>query len=119
MGAITRDSVKSALINGITAEQIIAYLSHHAHPQMWTQHPLLPVTVTDQIRLWERERNRISGEEGRLYEGFSSFADYELVRDYAIQQSVLIYHNDESRLLFVTAAGHEVMRDFISRRTVY
>lgn len=119
MGAITRDSVKSALRNGITAEQIIAYLSHHAHPQMWTRDPLLPVTVTDQIRLWEREKNRIASEEGRLYEGFASFADYELVRDHGLQQGVLVFHNDEQRLLFVTGAGHEVMRDFIARRSVY
>ena len=35
MGIITRDSVKEALRNGIGAEQIIMYLSHHAHPQMY------------------------------------------------------------------------------------
>lgn len=29
-----------------------------------TQDPLLPVTVTDQIRLWEREKNRVQTEQG-------------------------------------------------------
>ena len=34
VGQLTRDRVKSALKKGITADQIIAYLEHHAHPQM-------------------------------------------------------------------------------------
>jgi transcription initiation factor TFIIH subunit 4 len=34
VGSITRDSVKKALVNGISAEQIISYLTTHAHPQM-------------------------------------------------------------------------------------
>ena len=35
IGQITRHSVKSALNKGITADQIITYLTHHAHPQMY------------------------------------------------------------------------------------
>jgi len=30
------------------------------------QKPLLPVTVQDQIRLWELERNRIKTQDGKL-----------------------------------------------------
>lgn len=30
------------------------------------QKPLLPVTVQDQIRLWELERNRIKAQDGTL-----------------------------------------------------
>lgn len=33
-GQLTRESVRSALQNGITAEQIIKFLETHAHPQM-------------------------------------------------------------------------------------
>lgn len=33
-GQITRESIRSALLNGITAEQIIKFLETHAHPQM-------------------------------------------------------------------------------------
>ena len=104
VGQITRDSVKKALTNGITADQvrapehhilgaslpmavkIISYLITHAHPQMRKnvrppaplaipaepvlnasllfQKPLLPVTVQDQIRLWELEKNRVKSQEG-------------------------------------------------------
>lgn len=35
IGVITRESIKAALAKGISAEQVIAYLSHHAHPQMY------------------------------------------------------------------------------------
>jgi transcription initiation factor TFIIH subunit 4 len=82
VGQLTRESVKRALANGIGADQIIAYLSTHAHPQMRrnvsaartrgcraradarAQNPLIPVTVQDQIRLWELEKNRVKSEEG-------------------------------------------------------
>lgn len=37
VGSLTRESVKSALNNGITAEQIVTYLATHAHPQMRKQ----------------------------------------------------------------------------------
>jgi transcription initiation factor TFIIH subunit 4 len=64
VGAITRDSVRKALLSGITADQIISYLTTYAHPQMRKNKPLLPVTVQDQIRLWELERNRIKAQDG-------------------------------------------------------
>ncbi|CAI8016685.1 General transcription factor IIH subunit 4 [Geodia barretti] len=34
VGTITRESIHQALINGITAEQILSFLRLHAHPQM-------------------------------------------------------------------------------------
>ena len=33
-GVITRDSIRNALMKGITAEQIIYYMQSHAHSQM-------------------------------------------------------------------------------------
>lgn len=74
VGVITRDSVRQALRGGITADQIIGYLTQHAHPQMLgaeNKHPL-PPTVVDQIKLWELERNRLTFTEGVLYSQFLS-----------------------------------------------
>lgn len=34
VGSLSRDSVRLALSNGITAQQIIHYLTMHTHPQM-------------------------------------------------------------------------------------
>jgi transcription initiation factor TFIIH subunit 4 len=115
-GIITRDSVKRALDKGISAEQIIMYLTHHAHPQMFKNNPLLPVTVTDQIRLWERETNRVQPEEGGMLSGFSSGADFTLVREYAEQMGVLMWHNVDLRKMFVSANGIQPILDFIKRR---
>ncbi|KAJ1810384.1 RNA polymerase II transcription factor B 52 kDa subunit, partial [Coemansia sp. RSA 2598] len=50
-GVLTRTSVRRALSHGITADQMIAFLTTHAHPQMQGNVPVLPITVTDQIRL--------------------------------------------------------------------
>lgn len=90
VGQLTRDSVKSALSKGISAEQVrraltLALTADHriplpprasadvqerallmAVPALTTQDPLLPVTVTDQIRLWEREMNRVTTTMGEL-----------------------------------------------------
>lgn len=74
VGVLTRDSIRQALRGGITAEQIIGYLTQHAHPQMLQnerKHPL-PPTVVDQIKLWELERNRLTYSDGVLYSQFLS-----------------------------------------------
>ena len=45
----------------------------------------MPPTVSDQIRLWEQERDKFIFTEGVLYNQFLSQADYEMVRSYAEQ----------------------------------
>lgn len=84
VGVITRDSVRQALRGGITADQIIGYLTQHAHPQMLaaeTKHPL-PPTVVDQIKLWEMERNRLTYTEGVLYSQFLSQVNFTKILRY-------------------------------------
>ncbi|KAF8589900.1 transcription factor Tfb2 [Ramaria rubella] len=119
VGSITRDSVKKALANGISADQvpIISYLTAHAHPQMRKNNPLLPVTVQDQIRLWELEKNRLKSQEGYLYTAFASQADYEFVLDYARKLGVVLWENAAKRCFFGTLEGHVNVRGFIERRT--
>lgn len=116
VGAITRESVKKALANGITADQIISYLTTHAHPQMRKNKPLLPVTVQDQIRLWELEKNRMKSQEGYLYTAFASQADYEYVLDYAKRLDVVLWENASKRCFFGSLEGHANIRGFIERR---
>ena len=48
-----------------------------------SQTPILPPTITDQIRLWELERDRFKFNDGVLYNQFLSQNDFELLRDYA------------------------------------
>ncbi|KAJ8588271.1 transcription factor Tfb2 [Rhizopogon salebrosus TDB-379] len=117
VGMLTRESVRKALSNGISAEQIISYLTTHAHAQMRKNNPLLPVTVQDQIRLWELERNRLKSAEGYLYKDFASQADYEYVLAYAKQLDVVLWESAAKRCFFGTLEGHANVRGFIERRT--
>ncbi|KAI0342925.1 transcription factor Tfb2 [Trametopsis cervina] len=116
VGQITRESVKKALANGITADQIISYLTTHAHPQMRKNKPLLPVTVQDQIRLWELEKNRVNSQQGYLYTAFASQLDYEYVLNYAKQLDVVLWESAARRCFFVSLEGHPNVRGFIERR---
>lgn len=65
-GKITKNSVLSAIGMGITSQQIIAYLTTHAHPILRAHHPTLPPTVVDQIRLWQIEGERMTSWQGFL-----------------------------------------------------
>jgi len=79
--------------------------------------PLLPVTVQDQIRLWELERNRLKSQEGYLYKDFASLADYEFVLNYAKELDVVIWESSTKRCFFGSAEGHANIKGFIERRT--
>jgi transcription initiation factor TFIIH subunit 4 len=82
VGKLDRQHVKAAMEKGISANQvsslgqvivlqltgqIISYLSSHAHQQMYlSPPPLLHPTITDQLHLWDKERNRLKIDECKL-----------------------------------------------------
>ncbi|NXR18401.1 TF2H4 factor, partial [Cinclus mexicanus] len=113
---VTRDSVQAAIANGITAEQIIHFLRTRAHPVMAKQSPVLPPTITDQIRLWELERDRLRFSDGVLYNQFLSQVDFEVLRDHARALGVLVFENPGRRLMVVTPAGHPDVKRFWKRQ---
>ncbi|XP_032806087.1 general transcription factor IIH subunit 4 isoform X2 [Petromyzon marinus] len=113
---VTRESVQQAIANGITAEQIIHFLRTHAHPEMMKQTPVLPPTITDQIRLWEMERDRLVFTEGVLYSQFLSQADYEVLCVRAKELGVLQWECAARRLMVVTPAGHTDVKRFWKRQ---
>jgi len=116
VGMITRDSIRSALNHGITADQIITYLRTHAHPEMKKNMPVLPLTVVDQIRLWEMERNRLKDEKSYLYHEFARAEDFQEVLNYAKQFDIVIWSNVKKRMLVVTTEGHSKVRAYIKKR---
>jgi len=113
-GKITRDSIRRAVAMGITAEQIVAYLSTHAHPQMRKHNPVLPPTVVDQIRLWQIEGERMKATTGFLFKDFVSAAEYEGPCRYAEEIGVLVWRSDARRMFFVTR--HEQIAAFLRNR---
>ncbi|KAI0241767.1 General transcription factor IIH subunit 4, partial [Lamellibrachia satsuma] len=112
---ITRDSVREALSRGITADQMIHFLRSHAHPQLQAKKPVLPPTVSDQIQLWELERDRFKFTDGVLYNQFLSQSDFELLRDYARDLGVLMWENPRSRMMVVDRSGHDEVKRFWKR----
>ncbi|KAJ2016806.1 RNA polymerase II transcription factor B 52 kDa subunit [Coemansia sp. S16] len=112
-GALTRDSVRRALSRGITADQIITFLTTHAHPQMQGRTPVLPITVTDQIRLWEQERNRLRPTPAYFYKDFGQKQEYERMFKYAQDIGVILWASNEKRQLVVTRQGHAKIAELV------
>lgn len=120
-GRVTRASVGNAIAHGITSDQIITYLTTHAHPQLVktaTIHggPILPPTVVDQIRLWQIENERMQAHPGFLFRDFDSQKEYEGCVKYADEIGVLVWKSDAKRMFFVTR--HEQLRDYIKSRKI-
>eukprot|EP00644_Phytophthora_capsici_P000750 jgi/Phyca11/564852/estExt2_Genewise1.C_PHYCAscaffold_160295 len=113
IGFITRESLRSALIHGISAQQIYDFLMKHAHPKMRHNSPVIPENIADQIYLWERERNRVQFMEGILFDGFNTKEDYESVRDYADDLKVLTWSDPIHFRLSIASAGIDDVRHYI------
>ncbi|KAL3427744.1 RNA polymerase II transcription factor B subunit 2 [Phlyctema vagabunda] len=122
-GRVTRDSIRQAISHGITSDQIISYLSTHAHPQLLKHSnvagggPVLPPTVVDQIRLWQIENERMKATPGFLFRDFDGGQkEYEGCVRYADEIGVLVWKSDAKRMFFVTRL--EQVRDYIKSRKV-
>ncbi|VDK53172.1 unnamed protein product [Anisakis simplex] len=117
VGLLTRESVRRALQVGITASQIIAFLRANAHPETVSAAATssgtiqcVPVTVADQIRLWEDERHRLVFSDSALYSTFESEREYVGVKEYARSQDILLWFDDVQRLVVVTEDGHDKVK---------
>jgi len=133
-GQITRESIRKALINGITADQIISYLETHAHPQLrrsaeeqlekkieyennsGEKLKILQPTISDQIKLWQLELDRIMTFEGFLFTDFASDEEYQLLSKYAEEIGVLLWNNSNKKKFFVTKEGNAQVIAFANRR---
>lgn len=141
-GVMTKKSVQRAVQMGITADQIISYLSTHAHPQMRRyaalqaastsatiststsansasgharpQNSILPPTIIDQINLWQIERDRMTATNGFLFKEFPNQDEYEKPMKYADEIGVLIWKSDTKRMFFVSR--HEGVAAYMRQR---
>ncbi|KAF3934375.1 hypothetical protein ABW20_dc0100219 [Dactylellina cionopaga] len=111
---ITRESIRQAINKGITAEQIIDYMTANAHPQLRKNTPILPPTVVDQIRLWQIEGERMKTTPGYLFKEFSTNSEFNAVCKYAHDLGVLVWADTNKGNLFVSK--HEQVADYIRKR---
>ncbi|GMF63569.1 unnamed protein product [[Candida] boidinii] len=141
-GAITRESVRSALLNGITSTQIIGYLESHAHPGMvrlaeeklakkiefetsiggdkaalleTRKLEILPPTVVDQIKLWQLELDRIQSFKGYLYKDFATEMEFEKLCNYGEEIGVVLWKDKLRRKFFVDQDGNAQIIEYANR----
>lgn len=134
LGILTRESVRQALKSGITADEIIKFLTVNAHPSLLedkttsslsktpsdqikykTTSPL-PPTICDQIKYWEIERDRFLFKTGYLYSQFESQKDFEILRNYAKESGYLIWETTSGRRnMVVSEEGHDDVKLFWKR----
>ncbi|TXG47373.1 hypothetical protein EZV62_026667 [Acer yangbiense] len=113
VGAITKESLYNAFDNGITADQIIAFLQQNAHPRVAERIPSVPENVCDQIRLWESDLNRVEATPAYYYDEFPSRDVFEAACDYARDRSGLLWEDSKKMRLAVKAETHTHMREFL------
>ena len=114
-GKITRESIRRAVGMGITSNQIVSYLTTHAHPQMAKKQPVLPATVVDQIRLWQLEGDRMKATVGFLFKDFNTQAEFEAPCRYAEEIGVLVWKHEGQRKFFVTR--HEQVANYLRNKS--
>lgn len=115
VGTITKESVRAALKAHISSGEIIAYLEAYARADMRVNTPLLPENVTDQIRLWEAERNRMALQESFLFEFDANDTPQvvALVTQEAFRHAhTLLLHHPAKKLLVVTPDGYAILKAF-------
>jgi transcription initiation factor TFIIH subunit 4 len=114
VGHLTREKVREALVNGISADQIINFLNSHAHPRM--KGGAVPHTVRDEIKLWEAEQERVQFLPGFLISDFESPEQFQLVLAYANDHSACLWYSVAQRQLVVVKDEYARLRNYIKNQ---
>ncbi|KAI8567668.1 hypothetical protein RHMOL_Rhmol02G0139600 [Rhododendron molle] len=123
VAAITKESLYNAFENGIMAEQasidsllyIITFLQQNAHPRVAERIPSVPENVTDQIRLWESDMNRVEMTPASLFDEFPSQDVFEAACDFAREYGGVLWEDSKKMRLAVKAEILGQIREFLRR----
>ncbi|KAK4483562.1 hypothetical protein RD792_010761 [Penstemon davidsonii] len=113
VGAINKESLYKAFQNGISAEQIISFLQQNAHPRVTERIPSVPENVTDQMRLWESDLNRVEMTPAHLYDEFPSRDVFDSACDFAREYGGLLWENSKKMRIVVKAEIFTQMKEFL------
>lgn len=108
VGRLTRHSARKALQSGISADQIIQYLSSNHKGGN------LPPMIIDQIKLWQLEMDRFTQVEGVLFKDFTSIREYTAVSAYASDIGALLWKSDKTRMFFVDEKSAQDVSTFVA-----
>ncbi|KAG1359561.1 General transcription and DNA repair factor IIH subunit TFB2 [Cocos nucifera] len=84
-----------SLSDSSSRKEIISFLQQNVHPRVATKTPVVPENVTDQIRLWETDRNRVEMIPSHLYEDFPSKDIFEAACDFAREIGGLLWEDSK------------------------
>uniref|UniRef100_A0A9I9CRH4 RNA polymerase II transcription factor B subunit 2 n=1 Tax=Cucumis melo TaxID=3656 RepID=A0A9I9CRH4_CUCME len=88
----------------------------NAHPRVAERIPSVPENVTDQIRLWESDLNRVDITPAHFYDEFPSREVFEAACDYAREWNGLLWEDSKNLRLVVKADIHTHMREHLRRQ---
>ncbi|CDF40468.1 unnamed protein product [Chondrus crispus] len=117
VGHLTRDAVRRALMSGITGDQIIGYLNAHAHPRM--KRGVIPSNVSDEIRLWEAEQDRVQTTPGVLLSDFESQEAFEKVMSYAYDLGASVWSDRDRLKVIVAREAYGSVRGFMNSNDLH
>ncbi|OAG33232.1 transcription initiation factor TFIIH subunit 4 [Nematocida sp. ERTm5] len=103
---INEDSIRQALMHGITAGQIRVYLNQNSMYE-------INENVLEQIRLWEKRMNRIHSWESYIFSNFLNYKDFLLVESYCENNNIDHRSYREKRMLVVGIENYENVKSFI------
>lgn len=69
--------------------------------------------VSDQVRLWQADTQRVRHQKAVLYDSFPTLQIYGLAADFARQHGWLLWQNDDQGRFVSQASGHDQMRTYI------
>ena len=69
--------------------------------------------VSDQVRLWQADTQRVRHQKAVLYDSFPSPQIYQLAATFAQQQGWLLWKSDTQGRFVSQAVGHDQMRTYI------
>jgi transcription initiation factor TFIIH subunit 4 len=111
VGSLTRESLRFVYSKGVTSDQIIDYVYKHAHVQMKSKRPIIPETITDQLRLWEKEKKRIRFEDGILWADFPTQEVFKSIEAEAIRQRLVLFTDSKGKVIVSHADSMEQMKE--------
>ncbi|VDP23291.1 unnamed protein product [Heligmosomoides polygyrus] len=112
VGILTRESVRRALQVGISSPDH-RLPSGECPPAVYNNRraaELLTCYVSDQIRLWEDERRRLTFSDAALYSAFEGDSEFVGVRDFSQGEGTLLWADGDKKLVVVSDESHEKVR---------
>ncbi|KAG5622601.1 hypothetical protein H5410_007819 [Solanum commersonii] len=102
-----------SLADTTSRKQIVSFLQQNAHPRVAERIPSVPENVTDQIRLWESDLNRVEMEPAHFYDEFPSKDVFEAACDFAREYGGLLWEDSKRMRLVVKADILTEMKEFL------